>query len=53
MSLPCVRRQIEHDRSSSGLQLKAFHAYIGNRHAGIDRSHLSAVHTQACTAQTS
>lgn len=45
ISLPCVRRQIEHDRPSHGLQLKALRAYIGKRCTGINHSHLSAVYT--------
>lgn len=45
MSLRCVRRQTEHDRPSSRLQLKAFHAHIGKRFAGINHSSLRAVHT--------
>ena len=44
MSLPCVRRQIEQDRPSFGLQLKGFHAYVVKRCAAIDHSHLSVVH---------
>lgn len=45
INLPSVSRQIEDDRSSSRQQLKAFYTYRGERSAGPDHSHLSAVHT--------